>query len=160
VGQRCKRWRQRAAGRVTPAQKPHSVSGVMQHALPALTRARALTCGMLLAFRPAMRSLGSAAFALATLFFYGCASLPPATVAIDDQYKAGATPVRELVLLPPTVSVAVLGDHGPAPAYLTTEITRRTSALLVDAARTTLAHRGYRVAAELGWDGTAVLADG
>src|SRR5262249_15382264 len=56
--------------------------------------------------------------------------------------------------------VAVFGEHGPAPAYLTTEITRRTSALLVDAARTTLAHRGYRVAAELGWDGTAVLADG
>jgi hypothetical protein len=118
--------------------------------------------GTQLARLPAVRPLASAALALGTLFFYGCANTLPATpVGMDEGFANGQVPVRSVVLLPADLQVVVYDEHGhPGPPALLEEVSRNTGAALQDGTRALLARRGYAIAGELSWDGTISFGDG
>ena len=122
----------------------------------------ALTSGTPLARWAGMRRSFASAAALLTIACYGCASsMPPAQVAMTDEYAAGQVRVQKVVLLPADVAVSVLGENGqPAPAPVMEAASRNAASLLQDTARMSLARRGYQIAAEMQWDGGAVFPDG
>jgi hypothetical protein len=109
-----------------------------------------------------MRRTLASAIALGTIACYGCAaSLPPAQVAMTDEYAAGQIRAQKVLLLPADVAISVIGDNGQAaPPPIMEAASRNAATQLQDSARMSLARRGYEIAAELGWDGTAMFPDG
>ncbi|HJZ84215.1 MAG TPA: hypothetical protein VKN99_03550, partial [Polyangia bacterium] len=107
------------------------------------------------------RALLSPLAVLLTLLCYGCATtLPPAAVAMDDQFAAGQVHATQLLLLPTEVQIALFNEAGPAPQSLELEVSRAASAILENATRRALEGQGYPVAGVLTWDGAAQLRDG
>src|SRR5262249_5986285 len=104
----------------------------------------------------------ASAAALLTIACYGCASsMPPAQVAMTDEYAAGQVRVQKIVLLPADVAVSVLGENGQlAPAPVMEAASRNAATLLQATARLSRAHRGCEIAGEMQWDGTGVFPDG
>jgi hypothetical protein len=109
-----------------------------------------------------MRRTLASAIALVTISCYGCASsLPPAQVAMSDEYAAGQVRAQRVLLLPADVAVTVFGENGqPAPQQIMQGASQYAGAILQDTARQALARRGYQIAAELQWDGMAMFPDG
>jgi hypothetical protein len=109
-----------------------------------------------------MRRTLASATALLTIASYGCASsMPPAQVAMTDEYAAGQVRAQKVLLLPADVAIGVVGENGQAaPPPVMEAASRGAAAILQDSARMSLVQRGYLVAAELGWDGSAIFPDG
>jgi hypothetical protein len=109
-----------------------------------------------------MRRTLASAIALVTISCYGCASsLPPAQVAMSDEYASGQVRAQRVLLMPADVAVTVFGENGqPAQQQIMQGASQYAAAMLQDSARMSLLRRGYQIAAELQWDGIAMFPDG